>query len=106
YGKPEFPTAPPVAESFLKDPQTGHEHTKREYEAIAKPGKARLLAEPFSPPAEPRDVEYPLVAITGRLAYHWHTRTKTQRAPDLVDGAPRAFVEIASADAVTLGISD
>ena len=38
----EFPTMVEKTESYLKDPMTGHAHTKREYEAIEKARPARL----------------------------------------------------------------
>ena len=38
---------------------------------------------------------------TGRDVYHFHTRTKTGRCPDLQAAAPEPFVQIARADADT-----
>jgi anaerobic selenocysteine-containing dehydrogenase len=38
--------------------------------------------------------------------YHFHTRTKTGRAPELVDAAPDAWIELNPADAEELGIED
>ena len=44
--------------------------------------------------------------MTGRTVYHWHTRTKTGRAPELQEAAPDAWVEISAADAETLGVRE
>ncbi|NED56601.1 nitrate reductase, partial [Micromonospora aurantiaca] len=38
--------------------------------------------------------------------YHWHTRTKTRRAPQLQDAAPAMWVEISAPDAARLGIAE
>ena len=42
--------------------------------------------------ARPRS--YPLLLTTGRTVYHFHTRTKTGRAPELEAAAPDVWVEI------------
>jgi len=44
--------------------------------------------------------------MTGRTVYHFHTRTKTGRAPELNAAAPEPWVELASSDAADLGITD
>ena len=50
-------------------------------------------------PHEPPDEHFPLQLITGRTIYHFHTRTKTGRAPELQAAAPQVWVEICAADA-------
>ncbi len=50
--------------------------------------------------------DFPLQLNTGRLLWHWHTRTKTARAPELHDKAPKACVEIHEDDAKTLSIEN
>ena len=53
-----------------------------EYRALNPDGKAIIKAAEYLPPArETRATEYPFVLITGRTLYHFHTRTKTARAP-------------------------
>src|SRR6185436_10708061 len=52
------------------------------------------------------DAEYPFLLTTGRVVYHFHTRTKTARAPALDGAAPNAFVEIADVDGGRLGIEE
>jgi ferredoxin-nitrate reductase len=102
-----FPSKWEIAESYEKDLRTGHEHTLYEYREHVDPrDKAFLLAGEYEPPIEDVDDEYPLIAVAGRQVYHWHTRTKTMKAPLLADAAPRAFVGVNLADAADLGISD
>ncbi|HET7898057.1 MAG TPA: molybdopterin dinucleotide binding domain-containing protein, partial [Flavisolibacter sp.] len=43
---------------------------------------------------------------TGRVVYHFHTRTKTGRSKELHDAAPDAFVQISEEDAAKLGINE
>jgi predicted molibdopterin-dependent oxidoreductase YjgC len=52
------------------------------------------------------DGEYPFRYTTGRTAYHFHTRTKTGRTPQLNDAAPEAWVEISVNDASTQGLQE
>jgi anaerobic selenocysteine-containing dehydrogenase len=40
------------------------------------------------------------------VVYHFHTRTKTGRAPELQAAAPEPFVELSAADAERLGIGE
>lgn len=69
-------------------------------------GKGTFMPRPFIPPAEPTDKEYNFVLSTGRVYWHWHTRTMTNRTSTLEREAPEAFVEINSEDAKELGIKD
>ena len=41
---------------------------------------------------------------TGRTVCHFHTRTKTGRAPQLVERAPEVWVELSAQDAASLGV--
>ncbi|MFL5613593.1 MAG: molybdopterin oxidoreductase family protein [Gemmatimonadaceae bacterium] len=107
YSDAQFPTNWEIAESYEKDLLTGHEHTLREYrEKIDSRGKAFLLAGDYERPVEDVDDEFPFVAVAGRQVYHWHTRTKTAKAPLLADAAPRAFIAISASDAAKLSIAD
>jgi anaerobic selenocysteine-containing dehydrogenase len=44
--------------------------------------------------------------ITGRTIYHFHTRTKTARAPELNAAAPDVWVELNAEDADRLGVAE
>ena len=59
----------------------------------------------MAPPEEPDD-DYPFLLTTGRVTYHFHTRTKTGRVPALNAAAPDAFVEMEGGDAARLGVQD
>ena len=56
---------------------------RRQYRAKEPDGRAFLHAADYEPPPEVADDEYPLLLTTGRTLYHFHTRTKTGRAPEL-----------------------
>ena len=48
----------------------------------------------------------PFALTTGRTVYHFHTRTKTGRAPELQAAAPDAWVELCAEDADRLGVTE
>jgi ferredoxin-nitrate reductase len=107
YTDPHFPTEWQVSESYEKDLETGHEHTIDEYRKKRDPrGRAVLVAADYQPPLDTTDEQFPLIAISGRQAYHWHTRTKTGKAPQLNAAAPDVFVALNEADANRLRVLD
>ena len=67
-------------------------------------GRAALLPREFIPPNEQIDDEYPLILITGRLQWHFNTRTRTGRVSHLHSNAPDNFVEIHPDTALDLDI--
>ncbi|MFW6081261.1 MAG: molybdopterin oxidoreductase family protein, partial [Desulfosalsimonas sp.] len=69
-------------------------------------GKGKLHAIDYIPPAEQIDDEYPLYLTTGRVLYHYHTRSMTSRTEGLNERAPESFVEISPADAEKYGLQD
>jgi ferredoxin-nitrate reductase len=99
-----FNTDPDEAEDYGHDLLTGAANDESEYRAMNPAGRAILKAARHTPPHEEPDEEYPLLLTTGRTVYHWHTRTKTGRAPRLQAAAPQAWVELSRADAEELGI--
>jgi len=107
YTVPHFPTEWHRSESYEADLATGHEHTLEEYRKKRDPrGRAVLVTTDYQPPLETTDEEYPLVAISGRQTYHWHTRSKTAKAPQLQESAPDAFVSLNHSDARRAGVLD
>jgi anaerobic selenocysteine-containing dehydrogenase len=66
------------------------------------PPRARSAADPS--PEVPRDA-FPFLLTTGRTLYHFHTRTKTARAPELQAAAPDVWVELSDTDAEALGVA-
>ena len=101
-----FNTAANYCEIYGHDIVTGAAIEPMEYRAKDPKGKARIKAADYIPPAEEPDDDYPFFLTTGRVVYHWHTRTKTGRVPRLNEAAPEAFVEISKADAAEYDIQD
>jgi ferredoxin-nitrate reductase len=101
-----FNTAIDYCEDYGHDLLTGAANEKKDLAALQADGRAVLKAARYLPPHEPPDDDYPLLFTSGRTAYHFHTRTKTGRAPQLQAAAPEPWVEICPADAEQLGIAD
>jgi len=106
YTEGKFNTSYEYCESFGHDLETGAATTPEEYKAIDPRGKAFLKGVDYQPPHEEPDDEYPLWLTTGRLVYHFHTRTKTGRSKELHNAAPDCFVQISEEDAEKYGIRD
>lgn len=101
-----FPTALDDCETYGHDLDTGAAVTEQEYKAIDPKGKAFLKGADYIPPHEVPDSEYPLWLTTGRVVYHFHTRTKTARSKELNEAAPDAFVQLSEEDAAKYGIAE
>jgi ferredoxin-nitrate reductase len=107
YTDRHFPTEWPISESYEQDLETGHEHTKNEYrEKRDSRGRAVFVTTEYQPPLETTDEQFPTIAISGRQTYHWHTRSKTGKAPQLHAAAPGVFVAINPTDANRIGLLD
>ncbi|QIS20431.1 molybdopterin oxidoreductase family protein [Nocardia terpenica] len=106
YADGEFFAHPDVCESFGKDLMTGEPLGEKHYRTANPEGRAMIRAAPWVPPPEPSSAEYPLRLITGRTIYHFHTRTKTARTPELQAAAPEVWVELSAADARAAGLED
>jgi anaerobic selenocysteine-containing dehydrogenase len=105
YQNLTFPTFAEVCEDFGHDVQTGATFSEAEFKALGSEGRAILKAAKWTPPHEWARDEYPFALITGRTVFHFHTRTKTGRTPELEAAAPDAWVELCPEDAERLGIS-
>lgn len=101
-----FNTEIDACETYGHDLLTGAAVTIDEYREANPAGRAVLKTCEYVPPAEKPDNDFPLWLTTGRLVYHWHTRTKTARSKELNDAAPDAFVQISNFDAEKYGIKD
>lgn len=99
YTDGHFPTDPDYCESWGTEMATGRSRTRRQFQQIAANGRAILYGVEWAPPPEMPDSQHPLMLNTGRVVYHWHTRTKTGRSPNLQLAAPDGYVEIGPADA-------
>jgi len=69
-------------------------------------GKGNLFGIEYRPPAEVADAEYPFTLMTGRLIFHYHSRTQTGRAVDLHREVPESYAQINVEDANRLGIKN
>jgi anaerobic selenocysteine-containing dehydrogenase len=101
-----FSTAIDYCETYGHDLDTGAAVTEEEYHVIDPKGKAFLKGVDYEPPHEIPDEDYPLWLTTGRLVYHFHTRTKTGRSKELHDAAPDGYVQISEQDAAKYGIEE
>ncbi len=106
YADGRFFAHPDYCESYGRDLITGAPTEADAYRAANPEGKAMLKAAEYLPPHEEPDDEYPFRLVTGRVIYHFHSRTKTGRAPELREAAPEVWVEISPADAGRLGIAE
>ncbi|MFD4628408.1 molybdopterin-dependent oxidoreductase [Streptomyces sp. NPDC058284] len=98
--------APDMCESYGKDLATGAAYAETDYRATNPDGKAMIRAAEYLPPHEEPGPEYPFRLTTGRTIYHFHTRTKTGRVPQLNEAAPDVWVEAAAEDAAALGLGE
>ncbi|MET7697728.1 nitrate reductase [Streptomyces sp. NPDC005485] len=106
YGGGHFWSDPDHCESYGRDLVTGAPLEPDEYRALNPDGKAVIRAAAYLPAHEQTSDDYPLLLITGRTLYHFHTRTKTARAPQLQSAAPRMWVELSAADAEAEGVTE
>ena len=98
-----FWAAPDQCESYGKDLVTGAPVEPTEYKALNPQGRAVIKAGEYLPPHELPSDAFPFQLITGRTLYHFHTRTKTGRAPQLQAAAPEVWVEASAGDAARAG---
>jgi hypothetical protein len=101
-----FNTSADYCEDFGHDLRTGAMRTPEQYKANDPKGRAFLHAADYEPPHESPDEDYPFWLTTGRVVYHFHTRTKTGRSKELNQAAPDVFVQLNKLDAEQLGVAE
>ncbi len=106
YTDYQFPTGYDECESWGHDLKSGAEISPEHYKAHDPTGRAILRDADYVPPIEEPDASYPLWLTTGRIVYHFHTRTKTGRSKKLREVAPDAFAQLHADDAKALGVAD
>ena len=106
YADGVFNTHTEYTETYGNDLGTGAADSEQQHRAKAPVGRAFLQSAPYEPAPEEPDDDFPLLLTTGRTIYHFHTRTKTGRAPELDAAAPDVWVELSSADAEGLGVAE
>jgi anaerobic selenocysteine-containing dehydrogenase len=97
---------PDYCESYGRDLVTGAPNEPEEYRAANPDGKAMIKAAEYLPPHESADEEFPYRLSTGRTLYHFHTRTRTARTPQLAAAAPDMWVEMSEGDAAKEGLTE
>jgi anaerobic selenocysteine-containing dehydrogenase len=106
YTSGVFNTAADFCELYGHDLVTGAEISPQQYRARDPKGRAVIKPADYVPPPEEPDAAYPFWLTTGRLVYHWHSRTKTGRVPALQEAAPVAVAEINHDDAKRLDVGE
>ncbi len=101
-----FNTDTEFCEDYGHDLLTGAAYERKDHAELDPAGRAILKTSHYLPPHEAPDEHYPFLFTSGRTAYHWHTRTKTGRAPQLEGAAPDVWVEISVRDAERLDIAE
>ncbi len=68
--------------------------------------RARFVAVEPRPPKHPLTDDFPFTLNTGRVRDHWHTMTRTGKAPRLSDHSPEPYIEMHPFDMRDVGVSD
>ncbi len=106
YQDGQFWSAAGYCESYGRDLVTGAPVSETEYRALNPDAKAVIKAVQYLPPHELPSQDYPFLLTTGRTLYHFHTRTKTARAPQLQRAAPEVWVEMSAREAGRLDLAE
>ncbi|MFL5674132.1 MAG: molybdopterin oxidoreductase family protein [Chloroflexota bacterium] len=101
-----FNTAASYCETYGHDLATGAAIKAEEYASRDPAGRAVIKGAEYQPPPEQPDDAYPFLLTTGRVTYHFHTRTKTGRSPRLDAAEPAVFLEMCESDAQKIGAED
>lgn len=83
-----------------------HPGTKYLHKAAIARGKGLFMPAEYVESAEMPDREYPYILTTGRILYHYHTRTMTGRVEGINKLAPSSYVEINEETANRLEIAN
>ncbi len=106
YTDGKFNTRSDYCTDYGHDLDTGAAIEPEFHKANDPIDRAILKSVDYHPPFEEPDADYPLWLTTGRVVYHFHTRTKTGRSSALAAAAPDAYVQMAKEDADRLGIAE
>ncbi len=87
-------------------PTKDHPGTKYLHKDSCARGKGLFMPTDYVESAELPDSEYPFILTTGRVLYHYHTRTMTGRVEGLNKLSPESYIEINPATANKLGLND
>jgi formate dehydrogenase major subunit len=87
-------------------PDENHPGTKFLHENNPARGKGRFMPAEYVKSDETADEEYPYILTTGRILYHYHTRTMTGREKGLNNLFNESYIEINPLTARGLNIED
>lgn len=87
-------------------PTPEHPGTKFLHKGAFSRGKGLFKVMEHKDPIETTDEEYPFILTTGRVLYHYHTRTMTGRVKGLEAKMPENYMEINPTAAARLGVKD
>ncbi len=87
-------------------PTEDHPGTKYLHKESIARGKGLFHPVEHLGSAETKDEEYPFILTTGRILYHYHTRSMTGREEGLNEIAPSSFIQINKITADRLGFKD
>lgn len=92
----------------LQWPCTNKDHpgTKFLHKDVMARGKGLFKAIDYVPSKELPDEEYPIVLTTGRILYHYHTRTMSGKVPGLNQIVANSYIEINPQTAADYGIKN
>ena len=97
-----------IDQTGLQWPCPTKTHPGTEYlhkDAIAR-GRGLFFPTDYVPSNEVVDKEYPFILTTGRILYHYHTRSMTGRVEQLNQKAPHNFMELNEVTANKMHIND
>lgn len=87
-------------------PTSDHPGTKYLHKDQFAKGIGTFHVTHYLDPAETTDDMYPLILTTGRILYHFHTRTMTAKEEGIENIAGKSYIEISKENADKLNISD
>ncbi len=87
-------------------PTPEHPGTRYLHKGTFSRGKGLFKPAEYIPSAELPDAEYPFILSTGRILYHYHTKTMTGKVDGLNNLFPGSFIEINPAAAGKIGVKD
>lgn len=95
-------------EGSLQWPCTNSEHpgTKYLHKGVMARGKGLFRPIEYESSKESPDADYPLILTTGRILYHYHTRTMTGKVEGLNEISGTSYIEINPQTAKRYNIED
>lgn len=87
-------------------PTKDHKGTKYLHKGQCARGKGLFKPADYAESAEVTDAEYPYILTTGRILFHYHTKTMTGRVEGINELYPESFIQIHPTTANRLGLKD